>query len=137
MKRSKVIAALLCAVMLAAAALPALALSGTRYTNADLNSIGVHALCTSKVTLVKATAMLELTYLPDPSNHMPESDYTCKAWVDVEDDTGNGVYYHPTYVVGMSTTTVKNIASLSFTPYVAIFQYFVNETYWNSTTRIK
>ena len=136
MKKST--AALLCAIFLVTAVVPAFALSGTKTKNANITGIGVHVCCTSSISLVKATAKVVLSYLPDPSNHLPESDYTCKAWIDIDDGNNIGRYSHPNYVVGMSTTTTLDLDPLHYpyTPVSSTYNYWVNGNTWTHTEDI-
>ena len=132
MKCSKIIAALLCAVMLAAAALPALADERAyRYgsTTGTLSSIGVSVLYEAEFSGKKATADFTLTYLPDPSNHLPSNDYTTKAIMEMQDYNGGYTYYNPwQHQVGMTGHFTCNTASgLSVSS--ALYYYYVNGTY--------
>ena len=111
MRIRRIIVSLFLCTAIAAAALPAFALSGSDIHDVYRYNIGVCARCTSTINSSLAKAELDLSYLPDPTNHLPEDDYSVIAEVDIT--IGNTTYqFKPPHVAGMHTsTTITDLSS--------------------------
>ncbi|MBO4563145.1 MAG: hypothetical protein J5772_05990 [Clostridia bacterium] len=95
--------------------------SETHYKN--LPGIGVKMKCQSTATTYSAYGILDLIYLPDPSAHLPENDYSTKVWVYVTDIYGGYYSSEPAAVVGMHNATLEQSREeLDW----ALIKYFVN-----------
>ena len=122
----KALILLLCAVMLIGAALPAFAVTGYEVKDVNKPAIGVRARCDTKLTLDKATAKLNLSYLPGYSaNYWPEEDYVCFAELYVVYNQG-GFSFDQESNSGMSATAEKSFATGKTASHDNIFQYFLN-----------
>lgn len=87
----KIVCPTLCAVMLLCMAVPALALTGSEnYSYVD-TGIGVRVTCESKLTLIKATSKLTLSFEENLA-HFPEEDYSCFTTLLVNFSDGTSQY---------------------------------------------
>lgn len=87
----KALILLLCAVMLIGMTVPAFALTGSEnYSFIDVGD-GVRVTCESKLTLLKGTSKLTLSF-ENNLNHFPEEDYTSIAKVTLRFTDGSDGY---------------------------------------------
>lgn len=77
MKTKRLICALMCALLIVTAAVPALALAGTDSDTHIEYGLGVQVKSTSSINNAESKGTLKCSFVTGVA-HLPESDYTCR-----------------------------------------------------------
>lgn len=120
MSFKKTLSALLCALFLVTAVVPVMADEGILRSHASsynepLNGIGVQAFYSCSFSGNAVTGAITLSYLSDPSNHLPASDYTTYITFKVWDIYGGYTecipmpYGNMTYNRTVTTGTLEDV----------------------------
>ncbi len=121
--------AALCAVMLFCMAVPAFALTGSESYSYIDTGIGVRVTCESKLTLLKGTSKLTLSF-ENNLNHFPEEDYTSIAKVTLRFTDGTSVWRTES-LTGLTVTASRSTSQKTVSK--STHQYFIfsdtNEVY--------
>lgn len=76
MKTKRIICALICAVLIASAAMPAVALNGNHTDTHIEYGLGVKVKSTSSINAVCAIGSIQCSFVTGVA-HLPASDYSC------------------------------------------------------------
>lgn len=128
MSFKKTIAALLCALFLVTAVVPALADERAIHQSTKTETItglGVSAEYYANFIGKYATGEITLTFLPDPTNQLLEGSYYTRVVFELWDVDDNYTYYYPSTTGGMiysktiQTSSGKNVS-------YALYHFYVN-----------
>ena len=126
MKIKKLICALMCALLLVTAVMPAHALAGTDSDTHIEYGLGVQVECNSVINNALARGKIECSFVNGVS-HLPEGDYTCRIVLGIGYTNGIWINLDSTNITTMTLTSTWTHAS-GYTPNAASFKYYVNSS---------
>ncbi|MBO4879970.1 MAG: hypothetical protein J5544_06885 [Clostridia bacterium] len=116
-KKRTIIALILCAVLTVAAAMPALALSGSVNHNINNYSLGIKQSCTGHFNASTARSTITLTFLPNYPHGTPD-DYWCYTIMELHEKLADHSYQplggHMSCDTGTKNTTTMTITAAEF-----------------------